>query len=91
MADYTYIKLSAADQARLEQQTEHDPVARPAHYLQHPSGMECRKIAEAFSYNVGTAIAYLWRHQYKHESPIEDLRKAITHLTFEVERLEGEK
>ena len=26
--------------------TEHDPVARPAHYTSHPSGVECIQVAE---------------------------------------------
>ena len=35
----------------------------------------------------GTAINYIWRHQHK-ATPIQDLRKAIKHLEFEIERLQ---
>lgn len=75
----------------VDQADAHDPVARPAHYLQHPTGIECRKIVEAFTYHIATAMAYMWRCQFKHETPVEDLRKAIQHLLFEIERLEEEK
>ena len=57
------------------------------HYRQHPSGMECKDIAGHFSYNIGTAIAYLWRCEHKHDDPCVDIRKAIDHLNFELERL----
>lgn len=39
------------------------------------------------TYNVGTAVTYLLRSQRKHKTPIEDLKKAIAHLEFELERL----
>jgi len=39
------------------------------------------------TYNIGTAVTYCLRSSRKHETPIEDLRKAIAHLEFEIERL----
>ena len=39
------------------------------------------------TYNVGTAVTYLLRSQRKHNTPLEDLKKAIAHLEFELERL----
>ena len=39
------------------------------------------------TYNIGTAVTYLLRSQRKHQTPIEDLTKAIAHLEFELERL----
>jgi hypothetical protein len=64
-----------------------DPIQRPNHYTWHPSGVECKTIVSAFSYNLGTAIAYIWRAERK--NGVEDLRKAIRHLEFELERLEA--
>ena len=61
------------------------------HYQAHPSGVECKDIAQEFSYNVGTAIAYLWRAELKHDSPLEDIQKAIDHLEFEKDRLQFAK
>ena len=39
------------------------------------------------TYNIGTAVTYCLRSYRKHEAPVEDLRKAIAHLEFEIERL----
>ena len=63
-----------------------DPVNKPNHYNQHPSGVECITIVQELSYNCGVAVAYIWRSPHK-GSQIEDLKKAIRHLEFEVERL----
>jgi len=62
------------------------PITHPPHYTSHPSGIEAWTIAEAFSYHIGTAIAYLWRAE--HKNGIEDLRKAIQHIEREILRLE---
>ena len=39
------------------------------------------------TYNIGTAVTYCLRSSRKHETPIQDLYKAIAHLEFEIERL----
>lgn len=39
------------------------------------------------TYNIGTAVTYCLRSSRKHDSPVEDLKKAIAHLEFEIERL----
>lgn len=65
----------------------HDSVNNPAHYTQHPSGVECIEIAEHFGFNVGNAIKYLWRAELKHGSPLEDLRKASWYVQREIQRL----
>jgi hypothetical protein len=36
-----------------------DPVNHPAHYISHPSGVECIEIARHFSFNCGSAIKYI--------------------------------
>lgn len=62
-------------------------INQPNHYTWHPAGIECKEIAQEFNYNLGTAIAYIWRCGHKHATPIEDLQKAVKHLEFEIERL----
>jgi len=39
------------------------------------------------TYNIGTAVTYCLRSSRKHETPLQDLHKAIAHLEFEIERL----
>lgn len=61
-------------------------VNHPNHYTWH-SKIECKDVAGEFNYNIGTAIAYLWRCGHKHNQPAEDLNKAIQHIRFELERI----
>lgn len=66
----------------------------PTYYISN--GIEARKVIEAFqsdNYNIATAISYLLRagkKVYINDSPSdsmkEDIRKAINHLKFELER-----
>ncbi len=63
-----------------------DMIKHPDHYTWHPSKIECRTIVQEFPYNIGVAMSYQWRYQHK-GTPIEDLRKAIQHIEFEIERI----
>lgn len=63
-----------------------DPVKRPAHYTQHPSGIEAIDVTEHFNFNRGNAIKYIWRAGLK-GCAIEDLEKAAWYLAREVSRL----
>lgn len=63
-----------------------DPI-RPAHYKQHPSGVECVVIAEHFGFNLGNAVKYIWRAGLKSKDPVEDLRKACWYIEREISRL----
>lgn len=70
---------------------------RPNYYLL-PNGIECKDVAQHFTYNVGTAFAYLWRAGRKHEEgiddldkQIEDIEKAVQHLQFELQKLRIER
>jgi hypothetical protein len=74
----------------MKTQQQHDAVNHPAHYTQHPSGVECIAIAEHFPFNVGSAIKYLWRAGLKSPDPLEDLRKAAWYIEREIKRLEGQ-
>jgi hypothetical protein len=66
-------------------------VDHPAHYNRHPSGIECIAIAEHMTFNVGSALKYLWRAGLKPQtSKIEDLEKAVWYIQREIERLKTE-
>jgi hypothetical protein len=56
------------------------------HYTKIP-GIECKDVVSHFSYNIGTAMAYLWRADYKHTSSIADYEKAMHHIQFEIDFL----
>lgn len=65
-------------------------------YYRLSNGIECKDVAAEFPYNIGTAIAYLWRAgkkpadagQTERDKHLEDLRKAIDHINFEIKRIE---
>tara|TARA_R110001583_G_scaffold25400_10_gene91996 strand:+ start:5261 stop:5524 length:264 start_codon:yes stop_codon:yes gene_type:complete len=63
----------------------------PEYYIGKKHKIEARKVIEDFqgdNYNLGTAITYLLRAGKKEGNPIEqDIRKAINHLHFELDRV----
>jgi Protein of unknwon function (DUF3310) len=65
-------------------------VDHPRHYNEHPTGIECIDVIEAFTFNVGSAIKYLWRAGLKGDA-IEDLRKSAWYATREADRLEKQR
>ncbi len=62
-----------------------DPVDHPAHYTQHPSGVECIQITRHMNFNLGNAMKYLWRAA-DGEAGIQDLRKAAWYISDEIQR-----
>lgn len=60
-------------------------VNHPQHYNEHPSGVECIDVIEHFNFNLGSAIKYIWRADYK-DQPIEDLEKARWYIDRELQR-----
>ena len=71
----------------------------PSYYIGSVYGYEARKVCEdwSLSYNIGTAVTYLLRCGKKAEQGmsssdkhIDDIKKAINHLKFEIEKLENE-
>lgn len=66
-----------------------DPVEHPAHYTNHPSGVECIQITEHMGFCLGNAIKYIWRADEKGDA-IEDLRKAKWYIEREIERRMGQ-
>lgn len=65
-----------------------DAVEHPAHYTEHPSGVECITITEHMNFCRGNAVKYIWRAGEK-GSEIEDLRKARWYIDREITRLEN--
>jgi len=68
---------------------EPDMVKKPPHYKGTilPNNIECIDVAQHFNFNKGTAIKYIWRAGLKGDS-VEDLKKAIEYLQFEIDRIE---
>ncbi len=62
-----------------------EAVNHPAHYMAHPSGIECIQITEHMNFCLGNVIKYVWRAGLKGEE-LEDLRKARWYLDREIER-----
>jgi hypothetical protein len=63
-----------------------EAVNHHSHYNANPSGVECIDVIEHMSFNVGSAIKYLWRAGLKGEA-VEDLRKAAWYANREIARL----
>ena len=65
----------------------------PNYYIGNTYGYEARKVVEDWelSYNIGTAVTYLLRSSYKHDSPYDDIQKAINHLNFELDKLNNKE
>lgn len=62
-------------------------------YYKGKNGYMAKDVVANFdlSYNCGTATTYILRSKNKHDDGgIEDLKKAIAHLKFELEILENE-
>lgn len=69
-----------------ETKGEYEAVNHPAHYNQVP-GIECKDVIGWFPGHIAAAMKYLWRCGHKPTvTDIEDLRKAIKFLEFEIER-----
>lgn len=62
-----------------------DPVNHPAHYTQHPSGVEVITITEHMNFCLGNAVKYILRCDFKGK-PVQDLEKAVFYLQREIER-----
>ena len=83
--------LISVDPSRLlfRSRPDADPVDHPAHYTDHPSGVECITVTEHMNFNVGNAVKYLWRAGRKGDA-LTDLRKAAWYVNREIERLTRE-
>lgn len=67
----------------------------PEYYIGKTHKYEASKVIEDFqadNYNIGVAIAYLLRCGKKEGNPVEqEIRKAIDHLHFELNRINADK
>lgn len=72
-----------------------DMVNHPAHYTQHPSGVECIEITQdVVCPNLANAFKYLFREGLKGDTrhdQIRDLNKASKYVRFEISRLRANK
>jgi hypothetical protein len=75
--------------SRTEPADEAPSAIRPAHYRQHPSGIEAIQITEGFGFNLGNVVKYVWRADMK--GGIEDLEKAAWYLAREIGRRKAQK
>lgn len=68
-----------------------DQVNHPSHYTAHPSGVECIAVTRHMSFNLGSAVKYLWRAGLKDGNPtVQDLEKAVWYIRDEIGRLQAE-
>lgn len=69
---------------KLREGADEARVNHPAHYTNHPSGVECIQITEHLNFCLGNAIKYIWRADAK--NGLEDLKKAAWYINREIER-----
>lgn len=71
--------------------TDFDPVSKPSHYTEGRK-YEPRKVIYdwGLDFNLGNAVKYISRAGRKNDA-IEDLKKAIQYIEFELEELENEQ
>ena len=69
-------------------ETRGDMVNHPPHYNSHPSGIEQIEVTGHMNFCLGNAVKYIWRCDEKGKA-IEDLKKAIFYLNWEIERRNG--
>ena len=84
-------ELLLKKQQEVIQDLKSNPI--PNYYIGNTYGYEARKVVEDWdlSYNIATAVTYLLRSSYKHDSPYEDIQKAINHLNFELDKLNNKE
>lgn len=71
---------------------ENPEVDHPAHYNQHPSGVECIEVVRHMGFNLGNVVKYLWRDGLKEtEVELQDLEKAAWYLNNEIQKRKAEK
>ena len=63
-----------------------DSVKHPKHYTDRVPGIECIQVTQHFNFSRSNAIKYIWRAGFK-GCEIEDLKKAIQYIEFEIERI----
>ena len=91
---YVIVKLPKYHTGRLDElpskeETSFDAVSHPSHYTAGRKYEPRKVIADwGLNFNLGNAVKYISRAGRKGDK-IEDLRKAIQYIEFEIEELEG--
>lgn len=72
-----------------------DEISKAEHYNSSPANckqghqIECIDMAQHWTFNLGSALKYMWRHGLKPgNASTKDLRKAIQYLEYEIKRIE---
>jgi len=65
----------------------------PDYYIGKNHKYEARKVISDWelNWNIGNAVTYLLRANFKHHRPDDCIKKAIHHLEFELEELEAKR
>ena len=65
----------------------------PDYYIGKNYKYEARKVISDWelNWNIGNAVTYLLRANFKHHRPDDCIKKAIHHLEFELEELEAKR
>ena len=74
----------------MTKEIDYEKTPEPSYYSGTKYGYSARRVVEDFElgYNLGTACSYLLRAGKKEGNPAEqDIRKAINHLHFELDRI----
>jgi hypothetical protein len=73
----------------------HDAVNHPSHYvsgnaicMQCNAPIECIDITRHMNFNLGNAIKYIWRADYK-GNKLEDLKKAVWYINDEIKKIQA--
>lgn len=79
------------NESSLKEETSFDEVSHPSHYTEGRKYEPRKVIADwGLNFNLGNAVKYVSRAGRKGDK-IEDLRKAIQYIEFEIEELEDVK
>lgn len=88
--EYYMIMYSIYQAEQMTEEVQVPDKTNPDHYKWIP-GVECKQVTDHLNFNLGSAFKYIYRNGRKPtETSIEDLRKAIKFIEFEIERLENE-
>lgn len=90
MDEYDMITFALYQAEEYSREEKTSDKINPDHYKWIP-GVECKQVTDHLNFNLGSAFKYIYRNGRKPtESSVEDLRKAIKFIEFEIERLEND-
>ena len=83
--------MTKKKEINLQMLMSNEELGIPDYYVGKVFGYEARRVVEDFdlSYNMATAESYRLQAKNKHsDGGIQDIRKAINHLHFELDKLQ---